>query len=289
MFSLLSCHGSEVDEQTTAGERLPRLCAFRAPGDPSRDQLPLRPPVDLARAKAREQARSLGTPHRELYRNFDIPQPHHDRQRAWWDDARFEAGPTGQDKWIQTRDGLLIRTHPRLRRRLHRSVPIEISGLRPERHTVIFADDPESLFVDPRPRIVESDEWSGNTTWTKNYRWRGYTVFVLRSCVADRHEQGQQDYVDPVLAAPKRASRPAEERIPDPRDEDRSGGAAPMFAAASSSSTGGYGSNQREREPPVVQVNVNVFNNGGTVTTESPDRHHHNSGSGESEFEFVTP
>ena len=288
MSSLFSCHGSEVEEQPTAEERLPRLCAFRAPGDPSRDQLPLRPPVDAARAKAREQARSLGTAHRELYRNFDIPQPHHDRQRAWWDDARFEAGPTGQDKWIQTRDGLLIRTHSKLRRRsfhpLHRSVPIEISGLRAERHTVIFADDPESLFVDPRPRFVESDEWSGNTTWTKDYRWRGYTVFVLRSCVADRHEQGQPDYVDPVLAAPKRASRPAGERLPDPRDDDRSGGAAPMFAAASSSSAGGYGSNQREREPAMVQVNVNVYNTSGIATprAEAPEAE-------DSEFEFVTP
>ena len=288
MSSLFSCHGSEVEEQPTAEERLPRLCAFRAPGDPSRDQLPLRPPVDAARAKAREQARSLGTAHRELYRNFDIPQPHHDRQRPWWDDARFEAGPTGQDKWIQTRDGLLIRTHSKLRRRsfhpLHRSVPIEISGLRAERHTVIFADDPESLFVDPRPRFVESDEWSGNTTWTKDYRWRGYTVFVLRSCVADRHEQGQPDYVDPVLAAPKRASRPAGERLPDPRDDDRSGGAAPMFAAASSSSAGGYGSNQREREPAMVQVNVNVYNTSGIATprAEAPETE-------DSEFEFVTP
>ena len=288
MSSLFSCHGSEVEEQPTAEERLPRLCAFRAPGDPSRDQLPLRPPVDAARAKAREQARSFGTAHRELYRNFDIPQPHHDRQRAWWDDARFEAGPTGQDKWIQTRDGLLIRTHSKLRRRsfhpLHRSVPIEISGLRAERHTVIFADDPESLFVDPRPRFVESDEWSGNTTWTKDYRWRGYTVFVLRSCVADRHEQGQPDYVDPVLAAPKRASRPAGERLPDPRDDDRSGGAAPMFAAASSSSAGGYGSNQREREPAMVQVNVNVYNTSGIATprAEVPEAE-------DSEFEFVTP
>ena len=58
---------------------------------------------------------------------------------------------------------------------------------------------------------------------------------------------------------------------------------------AASSSTGGYGSNQRMREPPMVQVNVNVINNGGPQTPIQPHRRSNVSEPTDSEFEFITP
>ena len=296
-----SSNGLEPMEVKIERDEKPSLRAFRAVGDPSRDQAPLRPPRNLENQRQREQARSLGTSHRELYRNFDLPQPHQVRDRAWWDDARFDAGPTGQDKWIQTREGLLIRTHSKLRRRafhpLHRSIPVSVSELRPERHTVIFADDPESLFVDPRPRFIDSDEWSNTSTWTKNFRWRGYTVFVMKTCSIGREEQGQRSYEDEVLHAPRRAMR----RDDDGRENDQGieagdmegerwdGGYRREVPEAASSSTRDVGESRSGREA-TVQVNVNVYNVAGRAgTPEISRRRATESGSGESEFEFVTP
>ena len=127
----------------------PRLCAFRAPGDPSRDQVPLRPPINRARRAQREQSRSLGTSHQDLYRHYDVPQPIGSRERLWWEDPKFDNWPVGADKWIQTREGLLIRTHNKLRRRafhpLHRSIPIPVSELKSVRHTAIFPQDAQSV------------------------------------------------------------------------------------------------------------------------------------------------
>ena len=299
MSSLSASHGmeTEVGKVVEEGTPIPMLKAFRAVGDPSRDQQPLPPPRNLALQRERDQARSLGTAHGDVYRHFEIPQPHGERERQWWEAAQFDLWPVGADKWIQTREGLLIRTHSKQRRRsfhpLHRSVPVDVSLLRPERHTVIFPQDPHSEFVDPRPRFVESDEWSGNTTWSKNYRWRGYTVFVMKSCTVDRQMPGQPAYVDPVLAAPKRAMRFRDEgqrmHPGGEQDEEQPEEEEPR-AEAASSSAGGYGGNQRMREPSVVQVNVNVFNSGGPVTPPRADRHRSNvSEPTDSEFEFVTP
>ena len=285
LSSLFSSHGNgDVEERT-----VPLLRAFRAVGDPSRDQHPLRPPTDLEGRRRREQARSLGTTHGDLYRNFDVPQPMGRRERQWWEDEKFDYMPVGPDKWIQTREGLLIRTHNKPRRRsfhpLHKLLPIDVRDLRSERHTVVFPQDTQSAFVDPRPRFVETDEWDGTTTWCKDFRWRGYTIFVLRSCNLDHPTPGEPSYVDPVLAAPKRAMRPMgggeqihQEGQGDEEFEEASG------REPAASSSGGYGSDQRMREPPMVQVNVNVYNTSGIATprAEAPE-------TDDSEFEFVTP
>lgn len=290
LFSLSSSHGME-DAQ-------PQVKAFRAAGDPSRDQAPLPPPRSVARRLAREQARSLGTSHQDLYRHFDIPQPHGDRERLWWESERFDCWPVGADKWFQTREGLLVRTHNKPRRRsfhpLHRSVPIDVADLREERHTVIFPQDHQSQFVDPRPRFIESDSWSGNTTWSKDFRWRGYTVFILKSCQLDREGASGRVADDPILAAPRRANDRMfgdtdihyDEGVasdgPRPQPDVRQEG----HAAASSS--GGYG--HRADGVPMINVTVNVNNSfggarGGNQAASTPPA----GSSDDSEFEFVTP
>ena len=160
MSSLSASHGMDDQEKTFEETGFPMLRAFRAAGDPSRDQHPIPPPRNLALQRERDRAQSLGTSHGDLHRHFEIPQPHGARVRQWWEDEKFDCWPVGHDKWIQTREGLLIRTHNKPRRRsfhpLHRSVPVDVSLLRPERHTVVFPQDPHSEFVDPRPRFVES-------------------------------------------------------------------------------------------------------------------------------------
>ena len=277
----------------------PRLCAFRAHGDPSRDQAPLPPPRNLARESARDQARSLGTAHRELYRNFEIPQAVHERERFWWESERFDVWPVGPDKWIQPQEGLLVRTHSKARRRsfhpLHRSVPVDVASLRPVRYTVIFPDDDGSQFVDPRPRFVEKDEWSGNTQWSKDFRWRGYTVFVLKSCNLEDGGTSMPAYVDPVLRAPRRVNSRVfggdqihHENHPSPgSDLPGEQEHQPSSEAASSS---GYGSRNNLGGTPIVNVTVNVTNNplnvsGGGIDPASPQ----DGSNPDSEFEFVTP
>ena len=280
-------------------EDQPRVCAFRAHGDPSRDQAPLPPPRSLARESARDQARSLGTAHREIYRNFEIPQAMHEKERFWWESERFDVWPVGPDKWIQPQEGLLVRTHSKARRRsfhpLHRSVPVEVASLRSVRYTVIFPDDDGSRFVDPRPRFVEKDEWSGNAQWSKDFRWRGYTVFVLKSCNLEDGATSMPAYVDPVLRAPRRVNSRVfggdqihyENNPVTGSDLPGAQEPQPSNEAASSS---GYGSCNNIGGTPIVNVTVNVTNNplnvsGGGIDPASPQDGSHP----DSEFEFVTP
>ena len=286
-------------------DEIPKVRAYRAQGDPSRDQMPLRPPVDQANRRAREQARSLGTAHRELHRHFDLPQPHFRQEQFWWDNERFMSMPMGQDKWLQTQEGLLIRTHCKARRRsfhpLHRSVPVEVSTLRPVRYTVVFPDDNQSHFTDPRPRLVERDDWSGSAQWTKDYRWKGYTIFVLRSCILEEEPTSNRPHEDWVHQAPRRVSGqvydgaqghhedrsiPEDWQEREPREAPRSatlGGYQGDQQAASSSST------RRQHEAPNVTINVNIVNNSGGTSSVEQFQSPAVGSATDSDFEFVTP
>ena len=283
---------------TSMVQESPRLCAFRAPGDPSRDQYPLPPPVDHAGRLARAKAKSLGTAGRELYRHFDIPQPHVNRERMWWEDAKFDLKPVGPDKWIQTREGPLIRTHNKQRRRsfhpLHRSVPVDVANLRAERHTVIFPDDNQSRFVDPRPRFIESDSWSENTTWSKDFRWRGYTVFILKSCQLDQERPSERMVDDPTLAAPRRGHNQVSGGVNIHHDDNLPPGEPPSDfhehrqGQEAASSSGGYGDSAARA--PAINVTVNVVNNiGEAAEANSAASPPSGRSTGDSDFEFVTP
>ena len=291
-----SSSSSSENSKPPSVDELPRICAYRAHGDPSRDQYPLPPPTDRSQRVARAKAKSLGTAGRELHRHYDIPQPHVNRERLWWEDGRFDLMPVGPDKWIQTREGLLIRTHSKLRRRsfhpLHRSIPLEVSSLRGVRHTVIFPDDHQSLFVDPRPRFIESDSWSESTTWSKDFRWRGYTVFILKSCQLGQETSTGRVIEDPTLTAPSRASHRVFGGEQIHRDDNLPPGEAhipmenPHPDPSVASAPGGYGSSASR--VPMVNVTVNVTNNLGQPGAFATPRQ--SSGSdGDSGFEFVTP
>ena len=166
-----------------------------------------------------------------------------------------------------------------------------------------------SQFVDPRPRFTETDQWDSTTTWSKDYQWRGYTVFVLKSSQGDQVEQGERPYDDPTIAAPRRATSrvlgenwsEGEESLGVEQQEASSFGDHRSFrndgegnsgiGHQEASSSSGYRSHRNVGEGAVINVTVNVNNNVG-----NPNSNAQNPSSppevscGESDsFEFVTP
>ena len=208
----------------------PRAGALRGPArGPSRERHPLRPPRVLARDQARQQAQALGASPSILYRQFDLPQPHADRERFWWESEEFEFPPIGEDRWLQTSDGLLLRTHNKKRRGFHprhRSCPVDLEDLSSQRFTVFFPDDPTAICVDPRPRFIEQDDWKAGRSWRRDYRWRGFKVFVLRTVL--ENSGPDQRPVQPmprhqfenVTPAPKRRAVFRDGDLTQPREDD---------------------------------------------------------------------
>ena len=276
-------------------ELKPKVCALRGPGhDTSRDQHALRPPRDLHRAEVRRGAQALGTFPGILYRQFDIPQPHSEREQFWWDEGQFEYPPTGSDRWVQTSAGLVIRTHSKKRRRefhpRHRSCPVDLGELSSQRFTVFFPDNTGGIYVDPRPRFVEQDDWNSGRTWSKDYQWRGFTVFVLKTAFENRG--GEQHPMHPmsrsqfenVPPAPRRATMFRQDEMQQDEDEEpateQDAGRDPQAASSSSF---------RDRREGVT-INVNIVNNsGGTSSVEHGNRTPVVGSATDSDFEFVTP
>lgn len=66
-----------------------------------------------------------------------------------------------------------------------------LAQLSSQRFTVVFPDNTTGIYVDPHPRFVEQDDWNAGRTWTKDYQWRGFTVFVLKAALenSDRDQQ----------------------------------------------------------------------------------------------------
>ena len=140
----------------------PRLCAFRpAQGD----QLPIRP----SRGPRESQARQRG----------EVLSGYAGSQLQWLSNPDFQAMPRGKDRWVfMENDTLLVRVHGEERRRcfqpVHRSCPVDVlQRLKPTRHTLVFP-------VANPVQEVQSDTWDGATSWTKDFRWKGFTVFELK-------------------------------------------------------------------------------------------------------------
>ena len=155
---------------------------------------------------------------------------------------------------------------------------------------------------------MEDDEWNGMNMWSKDFRWRGYTVFVLKSCNVDRPTPGHPAYLDPTLAAPRWNARStsigeqnhqygneAEVRGESASEREteaspmRRGARAAFGQAAASASSSGYGQDHGVQGQPMVQVNVNVYNTGGSSTPRRTPRTGAPESEDSNEFEFITP
>ena len=112
----------------------PRVCASRGlpESDPSRDQFPVAPPTRL----------KSWAPNRQ----FDIPQPRHEREGFGRFGRNIKAFRS-----LDQKKGSLIRTHGKLRRRevhpVHRSCLVNVSEIQEARHTVAFPCDQSQMWV----------------------------------------------------------------------------------------------------------------------------------------------
>ena len=276
----------------------PRACALRGPArGPSRERHPLRPPRVLARDQARRQAHAFGASPSSLYR-----QPHADRERFWWESQEFEFPPIGEDRWLQTSDGLLLRTHNKKRRGFHprhRSCPVDLADLSSHKFTVFFPDDPTAICVDSCPRFIEQDDWKAGRPWRKDYRWRGFKVFVLRTALENSGPDQRpvqpmpRQQFENVIPAPKRRAVFRDGDLTQPREDPMqhqvpgvatSSGDQGNSQAASSSSFRG------QHEAASVTINLTIVNNsGGTSSVEHGVQAAAVGSATDSDFEFVTP
>ena len=140
------------------------------------------------------------------------------------------------------------------------------------RHTV--------LFPVPNPnRELVTDSWSGSNSWTKDFKWKGFTIFELKNVdVSDQPSAGSASESKPAVQPDKRSSGYAE-------------------SSASSRDQTGLGFGLSSAGAPVFNVNINVNTTVTGGTTESrvvtsaapiPDPIPESEQSGSSDFEFVS-
>ena len=109
--------------------------------------------------------------------------------------------PRGKDRWdlSMVESGWLIRSHGESRKRkfhpVHKSCPLDLDRLGPQRVTVRFVDG---------LRKLEIDEWSsgpGDQRTADNLPWSGYTMFPLRMVQQERGEAGDSGQISTLQSA----------------------------------------------------------------------------------------
>ena len=107
--------------------------------------------------------------------------------------SKYLQRPRGKDRWdlSMVESGWLIRSHGESRKRkfhpVHKSCPLELERLGPQRVTVRFLDG---------IRKMEFDEWSGGTgdqRTADDLPWNGFTMFPLRLGQQVHHEATADD------------------------------------------------------------------------------------------------
>ena len=115
--------------------------------------------------------------------------------------SKYLQMPRGKDRWdlAMVESGWLIRSHGESRKRkfhpVHKSCPLELGRLGPQRVTVRFLDG---------VRKIEFDEWNGGTgdqRTADNLPWNGYTMFPLRMVQQERGEAGTSGQISTLPSA----------------------------------------------------------------------------------------
>lgn len=242
----------------------PRVAAMRAPGD----QLPVRPTRGHQESQAGARGRAACPPEPAAYvRRADVP--------GWWDLKEVQQIPRGKDRWVQE-GSWLIRVHGEPRRRsfhpVHRSCPVDLQRVQHSRATLVHPID------DPfwSNRSVHEDSWTSNHAWSRDYRWRGFTIFELK-------EEG----VHPRQDATTYASGSYEgSREPDRSRGGYSGGPetfTPLLRPSEAMSSTPSAQSSLVVQAPLVQLSVHVAGSDVTVHRNSPP----SEDDGSSDYELI--
>ena len=256
-----------VDRETSEGSMsgtTPRLAAMRAPGD----QLPVRPTRGHQESQAGARGRAACPPEPAAYvRRADVP--------GWWDLKEVQQIPRGKDRWVQE-GRWLIRVHGEPRRRsfhpVHRSCPVDLQRVQHSRATLVHPiDDP--IWSN---RSVHEDSWTSNHAWSRDYRWRGFTIFELK-------EEG----VYPRQDATTYASGSYEgSREPDRSRGGYSGGPetfTPLLRPSEAMSSTPSAQSSLVVQAPLVQLSIHVAGSDVTVHRNSPP----SEDDGSSDYELI--
>ena len=255
----------------------PRLCAFR-PGHG--EQLPIRPNRGPRESQANQRGQAVcrgvvgetSDQQNETHR-ADVAVP------LWWDHAALQHLPGGKDRWMVLEDRWLVRVHGETRRRsfqpIHRSCPVQAERINSSRSTLLYPMSDPSY----GNRQCRHDTWTSMDLWSKDFLWKGYTIFDLKTEDA------------PNLSSVGGAS----DSKPAVQSDKKSFG----YPTSSTSSYGqtGLGSGSSGTGAPVFNVNINVNTTVTGGTTDSrvvssavslPDPTQEIEQSGSSDFEFVS-
>ena len=273
----------EAERGETNNQEGPRLCAFRVPGQHS-EQAPIRP----SRNPLESQAAQRGYAARPREFDGDGPRQQNatvnleERVPPWWNHPNLQHLPGGKDRWMILEDRWLVRVHGETRRRsfqpIHRSCPVQAEQIGSSRSTLVYPmSDPSYA-----NRQCRHDTWTSMDLWSKDYLWKGYTIFELKETVEEKKGDSRQESFGTSSMPRRQQSTHVEGGSPELPYAVGGLGQSPPVAM--------YGPTAYLRDPTPLNVTVNVNVVGGNASSSSnvlPGKTSPSSSSGDSEFEKV--
>ena len=278
MLDKFESENLDVQRGETDNHDGPRLCAFRAPGHRP-EQVPVRPSRTPLESQAGQ--RGYAACSREL-NGETLNQQNVTAVPQWWDHAALQHLPGGKDRWMILEDRWLVRVHGETRRRsfqpIHRSCPVQAEQISSGRSTLVYPmSDPSYA-----NRQCRHDTWTSMDLWSKDYLWKGYTIFELKDLSVEKKKGDSQHESSGTSSMPGgQQSVRVEGGTPDPSYALGGLGQTPPVM---------YGPTSYIRDPTPLNVTVNVNVVGGTTSSSSnfpPMKTSQSASSVDSEFEMV--
>ncbi len=260
-----------------SGDVNPRICAFRAP-DSHQDQFPIRPSRTPLESQARQRGYAVGSTdvnevssQKREVRDSALSLP------PLWSHPALQNAPSGKDRWMFLDDRWLVRAHGETRRRslqpIHRSCPVKAEQINSARHTLVYPMQDLSY----ANRQYRADTWTSMDMWSKDYLWKGYTIFELKT---QPHDE-------------KSVSGSRDDLLGGSQEEPPIGRQSVQVEGGTSQPSSSFASQEQipyVKESPTINVTVNVNVAGGATSSfsdlpkkQAPSSHV----SADSEFEMV--
>jgi len=270
-----------VKRSENISEEKPKLCALRGSSDQQR-QAPIRPSRSPLESQAgyRGQAASSSASYGGTLNQNERVGSSGASVPLWWDHAALQHLPGGKDRWMILEDRWLVRVHGETRRKsfqpIHRSCPVPAERICSDRCTLLYPmSDPSYA-----NRQCRHDTWTSMDLWSKDFLWKGYTIFELRNQEKDGESQQTSSETFPGHGG----LQSVQEKGSTPEVTCASDGWGPTTPMRR------YGPTSYLRDPSSLNITVNVNVTSGAAMPPSgvPQRQtSQQSSSVDSEFEVV--